>query len=292
MNELASNVGSSEKVKQLEFAVQDIFLGKKIVYGKELMNLINNIVGEKLSEIIIEMLIENEVVIKSKAAASIENYLLEYNKKVAKLFFKHQILVSEILEKTYIPQEKFDSRFKLLTTFPEDNNFKNLSEIALLYPTIKRLIQEANKTLDIINPFFDIMGTKKVIPDMLTVAKKGVKIRIVTRSLFDKYDCKGNKESIKLLLDSFKKEGLLDQLEIADYFKRDKNSSKQIFAIHSKVLISDEVCYLGSANITMNSLYSNLETGVVFSGNEVTSIKQLFSLLWKASRKINKDYTF
>ncbi|MBN1175184.1 phospholipase D family protein [Candidatus Woesearchaeota archaeon] len=287
MNELASQLQSSKNIHLLETVLNELFSKRKIVYGKELRDLIKKTFGGKLSEIVVEILIENEVIIKSKAGSNIDSYLFEFNTAVSKFFFKHQVLVAEILEKTYIPSNKQEPLFKVLATYPEDGRFKKDSEMSLLYPTIKRLIQESNNNLDIINPFFEINGTKKIIPDLVTVAKKGVKIRIVTRSFFDKFDGNNNRESIKLICDTFKKENLLDQLSIKDYFKRDESSSKQIFAIHSKILISDESCYLGSANITMNSLYSNLETGVVFQGEEVKKIKILFNTLWLASNPIS-----
>jgi len=87
-------------------------------------------------------------------------------------------------------------------------------------------------------------------------------------------------------MEAFKKHGFESKIDIRDYFKRDPKSSKHMFAVHSKLLISDDSeCYIGSANITATSLYSNFETGIIFNGKEVCKAKALFNSLWQASKR-------
>jgi len=286
MNELATYLKSTSDIKLIDDSIKQQFKLQRFIYGRDLIKELKNNFSDKIATTILEILLENEVILKSKAGTSLSDYLFSYNLSVAKHFFKYQILVTEILEKTHFNKKITSNEFQILVTYPEDLHFEKDKDTALLYPKIKMLIQESKTSLNIINPFFDDYGTKQIIPDLLTAAKRGVTIRIVIRGFFDNSEGQKNRESVKLLMDAFKQENVLDYLQIKDYFKRDKKTSKQQFAIHSKILISDDYCYLGSANITSNSLYSNFETGVVFTGSEIKKIQNLFNNLWAISKPI------
>jgi len=285
MNELTTYFKSKELIIKLKEQIDSLFQKKRLVFGRELIDLISNVTTDSFSESVVELLLENNVLVKKKAGSGINTYLLSLNKTKSDKYFLKEAEVAEILENTYIPILKNEDEFKVVFTAPEDPHFVKIDDMYLLYPAIKKLIQKSTKTLDIVNPFFDLFCTKKIIPDLLTVAKKGVSIRIISRGLFDANEGEKNREAKKLIMKEFKKRGLEKYISFRDYFKRDKNSSKQIFAVHSKLLVVDnDECYLGSANITATSLYSNFETGVIFNGKEVAKIKLLFNSLWDASR--------
>lgn len=285
MNELASYFRSKGAILELKKKFDEMFDGKKMFFGLDLLTAVSKVSDEILSEPVIELLIENEVLVKAKAGTEMQSYLLSYDKKRAEKYFSKEADAAEVLETAYIPRLEKDDEFKVLATIPDDPHFNKQVDIPLLYPTIKKLVQKSRISIDIANPYFDVFGTKKILPDLLTAARRGVHIRIITRGLFDNDDGDKNRESKKIILDEFKKQGLEGKIDIRDYFKRDRMSSKHIFAVHSKLLISDdEECYIGSANITATSLYSNFETGILFNGKEVRKIKSLFNSLWQASK--------
>jgi cardiolipin synthase/putative cardiolipin synthase len=285
MNELASYFKSKDAIVELKKKLDNLFDGKKLLFGKDLLETVSQVSEESLSEPVIELLMENEVLIKAKAGTEIQSYLFGYNIKKAQKYFLKQADAAEVIETAFIPRLEKDNEFKVLVTIPDDSHFRKQDDIPLLYPAIKKLIQKSRKTIDIVNPFFDVFGTKKIIPDLLTAARRDVSIRIITRGLFDIEDGNNNRESWRIILDAFRKHGIESKIGIRDYFKRDEKSFRHIFAVHSKMLISDdEECYIGSANITTTSLYSNFETGILFNGMEVKKAKNLFNSLWQASK--------
>lgn len=200
MNELASHFKSKEAVLNLKRKLKEMFEGRKMLFGRDILVVASEISDESLSESVIELLLENEVLKKEKAGSSIKSYLLSYNNKKAEEYFLKEANAAEVLETAYIPELEKEGEFKVVFTAPDDPHFQKQQDIYLLYPAIKKLIQKSNKTLDIINPFFDVFGTKKIIPDLLAVAKRGVNIRIITRGLFDSNDGKRNRESQKILM--------------------------------------------------------------------------------------------
>ncbi len=50
--------------------------------------------------------------------------------------------------------------------------------------------------------------------------------------------------------------------------------------VHSKIYIFDDVAFIGSANLTYNSLWKNVETVEIFKGEEVQKIEEEFHKIW------------
>jgi len=56
---------------------------------------------------------------------------------------------------------------------------------------------------------------------------------------------------------------------------------------HAKLIIADnKACYVGSAELRMNSLFANFETGVIIQGQLVGVFREVFYHVWKASRAV------
>ncbi len=50
--------------------------------------------------------------------------------------------------------------------------------------------------------------------------------------------------------------------------------------VHSKIYIFDDVAFIGSANLTYNSLWKNVETLEIFRGEEVHKVEKEFEKIW------------
>lgn len=59
-------------------------------------------------------------------------------------------------------------------------------------------------------------------------------------------------------------------------------------SVHAKIMIADNrLCYLGSAELRMNSLYANFEAGVILGGVIVRTFREAFYHIWASSRSIS-----
>jgi cardiolipin synthase/putative cardiolipin synthase len=120
-------------------------------------------------------------------------------------------------------------------------------------------------------------------------AKKGVQVRVIGRELLDdRGEDTRNILPIQWLYDRFKETGFEEQIEVRDFAKRDSASGQLVYALHSKIVLSDEnACYIGSANVTETSLRFNFELGVVLKDELVLPVVQLVDYLWDASTHVS-----
>ncbi|MFQ5906248.1 MAG: phosphatidylserine/phosphatidylglycerophosphate/cardiolipin synthase family protein, partial [bacterium] len=73
-------------------------------------------------------------------------------------------------------------------------------------------------------------------------------------------------------------------LKVRDFSKRDVESGRLTYALHSKIVLVDgSHCYIGSANVTQASLRMNLEIGVVLHGKSVEQVQTLTEQIWEVS---------
>lgn len=59
--------------------------------------------------------------------------------------------------------------------------FENIRGITPLYPDLCRLMIDSKREIYITNPFFDYQGRRKVLTYLIAAAKRGVKIKIVSK---------------------------------------------------------------------------------------------------------------
>lgn len=150
---------------------------------------------------------------------------------------------------------------------------------------IRRLIVRSARHVVVVNPFFDSFGVASIEDALVGRARAGVSIRIVGREL-------GGAERrpspslrpLVWLAERFRELELEDRLEVRDFAKRDPGTGRLTYALHSKIILSDEdACYVGSANITEPGLRMNFELGVVLHGSRVGPIRRLIEHVWRAS---------
>ncbi len=139
-----------------------------------------------------------------------------------------------------------------------------------------------------VNPFFDHFGAATVEGPLIGRAKKGVRIWIIGRDLLSSAgQSQQNTEPLRWLARRFTESKVQQALQIRDFTERDEDSGRITYALHSKIVLSDETaCYVGSANVTETSLRVNFELGVVLQGPPVKPVRELVGLLWNASRPV------
>ena len=278
--EIADLLRNKEKIESLAIITKslnktELFSGNQLIDEMKKVNF-----SQEEAESVMYILMDNGCLEVKKPGKRIEMYLFKINPKIRK-YLQNQKKAVDILPKKppQFPSESYD----LLVTYPNDKKFERVNELKLLFPNLKRLFRSAKNELCIVNPYFDEAGTRRIIEDLLEAAKRGVKIKIVVREYGE--NAKLTK-CVDLIKDYFSKEGMLSQLQMKNYYRKE---TQQIFAIHSKIIISDDdKCYIGSANLTASSFCSNLELGVVLKGRNVRKVKSLFDNLWKVSDLINR----
>lgn len=254
-------------------------LDEKLVTGELLIQALEgcNLSWEEAEAVIYVLMDEGHFEVK-KAGKRIESYMFAVQPTIRD-YLSAQKAAAKVVQGTAVPSVEVDH--ELLVTYPNDKKFVRIDDLKLLFPNLKRLIRSAEKELLIINPFFDAAGIERIINDLLVAASDGVKTKIVVREY-------GQHETltacVDTIIDNFVSNGSARLLQVRDYYKK---LDHQIYAIHSKIIIADSAkCYVGSANLTMSSFYTNLELGVLLKGRTVKPVKSLFENLWKISTPV------
>lgn len=194
---------------------------------------------------ILYKLLSKKAIKEKKIAKSIEDYEFQ----IIPYAVDDKYKVSSLIEAPEMRDE-----FVLLASYPEKTDSKDTKYIEEIYPRICRLIMAAKKELILINPYFDRIGVKKIMPFMVEASKRGVAIKIVARKM-------GSQEFISSIGKNAK-----NKVDVK-YF------GGEGYYLHAKCIIADsELAYIGSANITGTSLGSNLELGILFSGEKVKTL--------------------
>ncbi len=276
--EIASLLESEMKIQEI---INFFMMKTNFFSGREFIDFSKKIaISEDDAKTILYILIENGNLNLEKPGKNVLYYIFTKNSTIED-YLENQEKVVKFL-KSKISTKSKEEEFSFLITYPNDINFKKIDEIDLLFPNLKRLLRDSKKEVLIINPFFDKEGIDRILYDLLFAAQRGVNIRIVSREYGVSQKLT---ECVDTIRNVFKEKKLNNKLLIRDYYKKEE---KQIFAIHSKIILVDNISvYVGSANLTFNSFYSNLELGVIIKGKKVLQIKDVFENLWDISKKIN-----
>lgn len=275
--ELAHLLASETKIQ----ALIDLFgsLDQKLVTGAQLIQQLErcNLSWEEAEAVVYVLMDEGHFEVE-KAGKRLESYIFVVQRTIQPYLLAQKAGV-KVVEVTATPSAAKDH--ELLVTYPNDKKFARIDDLRLLFPNLKRLIRSAEKELLIINPFFDAAGIERIIDDLLAAASSGVKTKIVVREYGQQETLT---ECVDTIIDNFVSNGSARLLQVRDYYKK---LDHQIYAIHSKIIIADSAkCYVGSANLTMSSFYSNLELGVLLKGRTVRPVRSLFENLWKISTPV------
>ncbi len=174
---------------------------------------------------------------------------------------------------------------KILATFPRGIGFEEIEGISKLYPQLIMLLSGAMRSIDIINPYYTEKGSQKMSNALVQASLKGIKIRIVGRSSYDKYGNIYPPNKYLSMVNYLKESGAPEN--IAARIFGSNEAEKGEFNLHAKAIcVDDSKCYIGSANLTGPSLESNLEIGVLLESYQAIPVHKLFCNAWKNSIEI------
>jgi hypothetical protein len=240
---------------QVRVALMNLSSEGRVVTGNYLMHNIANIDEEA-----IYYLIGREVLVPTKRAANIADYKFRVDSS------RLDLLQSE--------EGKIDSdEWNILATYPPGIGFEKIRGVRPLYPDLCRLAIGSKREMCIVNPFFDYTGRRKLLPYLISAAKRGVRMKIVSRAQRPNTPSDELRAFVTPLIRAGAK------LETRTFgFRPD-------YALHAKFIISDgEIAYLGSANLTGRSLSRNVETGVLMRGKGARVLQNFFDHLWYKAR--------
>jgi phosphatidylserine/phosphatidylglycerophosphate/cardiolipin synthase-like enzyme len=150
----------------------------------------------------------------------------------------------------------------------------------------KRIISSAERMIRISSPFLQKnVANEAGIPDLekiiLMAYQRGCKFVILSREVYSK-----RAPDLGWLIELTRKNGFSEKLEIFDYHKS-KNGSTVDSSTHAKLIISDEeMAYIGSAELRLNSLYKNFEVGVLLKGPKITGLVELFDSMTNLANRV------
>jgi cardiolipin synthase len=172
-----------------------------------------------------------------------------------------------------------------LLVFPKNESEKKMAmqlmsgvpntSINTIPNSIMLSITEARKSIKIISPFFS--PTQEIINALLVAALRGVKIQIVLPS-------KNDEIIFSLSLNRFAYSGLInyDNIKIYEHHS----------FIHTKLLIvDDEYCVFGSANLDYRSLMINFENSIICNDKHLAKeLNEIYDGILDESKNITKEF--
>jgi cardiolipin synthase/putative cardiolipin synthase len=287
--EFALYLGSAAKVGTIATALPKAFGHGNLSNGSEIIKALSPYVPPNLRSPTILLLIREGVLRREKAAPTIESMVLRLDSRRSDEFFSAQEAAAKIIEEAGIQSAVNTSKVEVVATIPAEKAIgKRIVEIGSIDGAIRRLIVSSSKRVSVVNPFFDAFGAAAISDALIGRAEKGVQVRVIGRELMgDRGEETRNVQPIQWLYDRFKESGLEDQIEVRDFAKRDASSGQLVYALHSKIVLSDaNACYIGSANVTETSLRFNFELGVVLKDELVEPVAQLVGHLWDESTRV------
>lgn len=158
------------------------------------------------------------------------------------------------------------NNIRFLYTFPEGNEEKFRSNLTGAFVD---LIADSDEEVIIISPFFDEEGVEIILNAMANATGRAVTLSLLSRDILTGDE--SNKEIIQQMRDKIQDTGLLTHFKLYE-FDRDAVPNG---TLHAKAVITDQLrAYIGSANITNNSLRKSFETGVLVEGDAVSDFRE------------------
>lgn len=175
------------------------------------------------------------------------------------------------------------SEMQLAATFPPHLDFSGTVDVVPIADELRQLFFDADNLLRIANPYFDVDPT--VIGDIASLPSREVECRLLTRETVD--GTQGITRSLNGIYKAIPEERRR-LFRVRDLFERDSETGRQAFATHAKVAIADEnLCYIGSANLTETSLSTNFEMGVLIRGDIVKDVVRIFDQIFAGGRPVD-----
>lgn len=229
-------------------------------------------------------LVLNGAATQSEQGRTFADYKFTVDVNFAVEIIKIQTLARSALDEIGVfDVESQASTIELTGTFPPGVTVNAFTGVRQLSDDLRQMFFDADSTVRIANPYFD--PTSSVVGDLASIANRGVKTKILTRETKDA-DPK-LRRALNTMYEDVKPANRR-YVEVRDLFKQDSDTGRQAYATHAKITIADEdLCYLGSANLTDTSLSDNFELGVLLRGEIVLTATAVFDAVFEISKSVN-----
>lgn len=139
------------------------------------------------------------------------------------------------------------------------------------------MVANATETVTVVNPFFTREGLDLLIDALVGATERGVRLRIITRDV--NLGTESNSSDVQRLVEVANEEGELEKLQIVEVDKETYPDA----SLHAKVTVVDQSrAYVGSANITRQSLQNAVELGLYLEGPSVGPIVDYLNKCWSS----------
>jgi len=248
-----------------------------VLTERTILNQLFYIQSQNTTQKALQTLIEDDIIVKDK-----NSY---YLKERAKTFnwVSHSLKKEETVMVLGFP----GSHSKVLAENLEKKGITYLDH----YTVWTTLINNAKRTIMIMSPFFDIGGVQLYGKFLIDSLKRGVQVKIITRTinLDDKYSARS--EAIKKFCKKIHDENQAAKMTFGIF--HDGGSAdrieKHLGSVHAKIMIQDDkLAYAGSGEFRKASAYNNLEIGFLHKEKRIIgSLFEVFSSFWEICTKNN-----
>jgi len=131
------------------------------------------------------------------------------------------------------------------------------------------MVANASETVKVVNPFFTRDGLELLLDAFVGATERGVELDILTRDV--NFGNGSNASDIRRLRKRIKKEGSPENLQVFEVAKERYPQA----SLHAKVTVVDRSrAYVGSANLTDQSLQNAVEIGLYLEDGPVGQITE------------------
>lgn len=263
-------------------------------YEKPLNTLIRILEGEedieinKIKDIICDKYNTNEEIIDNLIFYLIDNENIKiideskrFNNQKITLVDKPDLKLETIKEEKYPkmvltlpPFNKYGIESKLGDLISDKNNLKK---------SFMALFKKASSNIYICSPFLEYTGIEPFINILISKAKQGVNIKVLSRQIK-----KNNHNTRYKQIEKLKKHFIENdcKINIRNYYYQHEN--RLASSTHAKMIIVDKyLAYIGSGELRQNSYNKNLEVGLIIRGEKAEKLGELFEYMFEISEEIN-----
>ncbi len=289
--QLALYLGDSEAVERLGRSVTSVYSQGEIHSGREIATSIEAVIPRQLITPAIHILMNEGVIVVQKSNYSIEGYLFKLDRELLSVFLDAQTKACSVINEMERKGSARRQDIEFVATLPPTLLVNREIDIGSIDSALRRMLVSASKRIAIANPFFDAFGMEAISQTLVARASAGVDVNLLTRGVLEKEEGAIVRPLIAELVDRFQEGKIQHKLSLRDFYKRDADTGRIVYALHSKIVIIDEKeCYLGSANVTQHGLKHNFELGVVLRGNEIRPVLDLFEYVWNESNEVLPEH--
>lgn len=237
--------------------------------------------GGREREVILIGLLKNDAAVRTATGSSLRDATYRFDVARCLGVLQQQRIAKRALS-TEGGHPGAPTEVEVLATLPAGPAPGQLSgtRIRPLAPRLRRILLEAQESLRLANPYFD--PDQKIIDDIMGLPRKGVDTRVLTREI----DQPDHRQVFNWMAQELDRDAL-GRLDIRELYELD-TTGRQAAATHAKLMVVDDtVAYVGSANLTVTSLGSNFEVGVLISGPPVADIATVFDQVFGTAREVD-----